>query len=158
MKICPCGKGKEYLQCCGRYIEGNELPNSPEELMRSRYTAYTLANMEYIQATMKEPASNDFDAASVKQWAQQVKWLKLEVINVTPVANNRGEVEFITDYCLQNKYYQLHEASEFLFAEGRWYYIDGQLEANIAKVGRNESCPCGSQKKYKKCCGKEISS
>jgi len=22
------------------------------------------------------------------------------------------------------------------------------------KVGRNESCPCGSGKKYKKCCGK----
>ena len=22
------------------------------------------------------------------------------------------------------------------------------------KVGRNEACPCGSGKKYKKCCGK----
>jgi SWIM/SEC-C metal-binding protein len=22
------------------------------------------------------------------------------------------------------------------------------------KIGRNESCPCGSGKKYKKCCGK----
>lgn len=22
------------------------------------------------------------------------------------------------------------------------------------KVGRNEPCPCGSQKKFKKCCGK----
>ncbi len=25
---------------------------------------------------------------------------------------------------------------------------------NGNKVGRNESCPCGSGKKYKKCCGK----
>ena len=24
------------------------------------------------------------------------------------------------------------------------------------KVGRNEPCPCGSGKKYKKCCGKMI--
>lgn len=23
-----------------------------------------------------------------------------------------------------------------------------------AKVGRNDDCPCGSQKKFKKCCGK----
>lgn len=23
-----------------------------------------------------------------------------------------------------------------------------------AKVGRNDPCPCGSQQKYKKCCGK----
>ena len=24
----------------------------------------------------------------------------------------------------------------------------------VKKVGRNESCPCGSGKKYKQCCGK----
>ena len=23
-----------------------------------------------------------------------------------------------------------------------------------AKIGRNDVCPCGSEKKYKKCCGK----
>jgi SEC-C motif-containing protein len=23
-----------------------------------------------------------------------------------------------------------------------------------AKIGRNDACPCGSEKKYKKCCGK----
>lgn len=23
-----------------------------------------------------------------------------------------------------------------------------------AKIGRNDVCPCGSNKKYKKCCGK----
>jgi uncharacterized protein YecA (UPF0149 family) len=25
---------------------------------------------------------------------------------------------------------------------------------NESKIGRNETCPCGSGKKYKKCCGK----
>ncbi|MCH6569643.1 MAG: SEC-C domain-containing protein, partial [Acidobacteria bacterium] len=25
---------------------------------------------------------------------------------------------------------------------------------NTRKVGRNEPCPCGSGKKYKKCCGR----
>lgn len=25
---------------------------------------------------------------------------------------------------------------------------------NTTKVGRNDPCPCGSQKKFKKCCGK----
>lgn len=27
---------------------------------------------------------------------------------------------------------------------------------NDPKIGRNDSCPCGSGKKYKKCCGKNI--
>ena len=25
----------------------------------------------------------------------------------------------------------------------------------VPKVGRNDDCPCGSGKKYKKCCGRE---
>jgi len=27
-------------------------------------------------------------------------------------------------------------------------------QAKSKKIGRNESCPCGSGKKYKKCCGR----
>lgn len=27
-------------------------------------------------------------------------------------------------------------------------------ERRVIKVGRNDPCPCGSGKKYKKCCGK----
>ena len=27
-------------------------------------------------------------------------------------------------------------------------------EKNSVKVGRNDPCPCGSGKKYKKCCGR----
>ncbi|HDZ20727.1 MAG TPA: hypothetical protein ENH80_11455 [Phycisphaerae bacterium] len=29
------------------------------------------------------------------------------------------------------------------------------IRRDVQKVGRNEPCPCGSGKKYKKCCGKE---
>jgi len=32
------------------------------------------------------------------------------------------------------------------------YNVDNTATSN--KVGRNEPCPCGSGKKYKKCCGK----
>jgi preprotein translocase subunit SecA len=28
------------------------------------------------------------------------------------------------------------------------------IKRNEPKVGRNDACPCGSGKKYKKCCGK----
>jgi SEC-C motif-containing protein len=49
--------------------------------------------------------------------------------------------------------------SRFLKQDGEWYFVDGQLVApktekrNQPKVGRNDPCPCGSAKKYKKCCG-----
>ena len=50
----------------------------------------------------------------------------------------------------------LHERSSFLCENGCWSYVDGELiEAGAlqsGKTGRNEPCPCGSGKKYKKCC------
>ena len=43
--------------------------------------------------------------------------------------------------------------------DGRWVYT-GQVNESgktvrreAPKVGRNDPCPCGSGKKYKKCCG-----
>jgi len=30
---------------------------------------------------------------------------------------------------------------------------NSQVKREAAKVGRNDPCPCGSGKKYKKCCG-----
>ncbi len=67
---CPCKSEKEYAQCCEPFIIGNQLPNTPEQLMCSRYTAYTQANIDYIVATMKGAALKDFDKASAKQWAK----------------------------------------------------------------------------------------
>ncbi|MHC5122585.1 MAG: SEC-C metal-binding domain-containing protein, partial [Planctomycetota bacterium] len=31
-----------------------------------------------------------------------------------------------------------------------------QIKLDQPKVGRNDPCPCGSGKKYKKCCGKNL--
>jgi len=31
---------------------------------------------------------------------------------------------------------------------------DFATSSRISKIGRNDPCPCGSGKKYKKCCGK----
>ncbi|MGB4437809.1 MAG: SEC-C metal-binding domain-containing protein, partial [Sedimentibacter sp.] len=33
-------------------------------------------------------------------------------------------------------------------------YNRSKIVVNGEKVGRNDPCPCGSGKKYKKCCGK----
>lgn len=30
--------------------------------------------------------------------------------------------------------------------------LEGPWEERMSKVGRNEACPCGSGKKYKRCC------
>ena len=36
---CPCGSGKTYAACCKKIISGEKKAETPEELMRSRYSA-----------------------------------------------------------------------------------------------------------------------
>jgi SEC-C motif-containing protein len=121
-QFCPCGSKLEYINCCQSFIEGKLLPQTPEQLMRSRYTAYSLANIDYIQETMFGDALQDFDAVDAKEWAQSIKWLKLEVIRSSMSAEDKGLVEFIAYYRYQNKKHQLHEVSQFELINQRWYY------------------------------------
>ena len=52
----------------------------------------------------------------------------------------------------------MHEKSEFEFLDGNWIFTKTLRQGpativSASKVGRNDPCPCGSGKKYKKCCG-----
>lgn len=159
MKQCACGLEQPYDACCGRFIEGHAHAETPEQLMRSRYTAYTKANVDYIAKTMKSPAGDRFDKEEARVWATSIEWLKLEVL-ANKVDGDKGFVEFLAHFNQNKKRHVLHELSEFRCDQGEWYYIDGNAPKRIpslpiqsTQVGRNEPCLCGSGKKYKKCCG-----
>ncbi len=156
MKQCPCGSQQPFDNCCGQFIQQNQLPSTAEALMRSRYTAYTLNNIDYIAATMRGKAAEGFDPVSAKQWAESVKWLGLQVLEHEVVSADRAYVEFIAASEYQGQQQELHERSEFHRIDGRWFYVDGVAGTLTPptqdKVGRNDPCPCGSGHKYKKCC------
>lgn len=120
-KQCPCGRQMPYEACCGRFIEDGQLPSTPEELMRSRYSAYTQAKIDYIERTMSGPAAAHFDPESARTWARSVKWLGLQVLKASPVTDNTGNVEFIASFSGGH----IHELSEFHRTDGRWSYVDG---------------------------------
>lgn len=156
MATCPCGLKPTYKDCCGKFISGKALPATPEELMRSRYTAYTRGEMDYIVSTMQPPASDHFDVEDSKSWSERVKWLGLEVISAE-TQGSRGMVEFRAHFSeKENDQPQfLHERSEFKCLDGRWFYTNAQFPqtpVRVTRVGRNDPCLCGSGKKSKKCC------
>ena len=76
------------------------------------------------------------------------------------VAEHGGKVEFRATYRRDGERMVHHEIAEFRKAGDIWYFTDGKLVGpgqytrETPKVGRNEPCPCGSGKKYKKCCGR----
>ena len=68
-------------------------------------------------------------------------------------------VDFYAFYELNGVLRQIGEKSFFDRKDDKLYYVDGvplrgeTYHRPEPKVGRNDPCPCGSGKKYKKCCG-----
>ncbi|TIH14746.1 YchJ family protein [Marinifilum sp. JC120] len=160
MNECPCGSGNAYESCCEPYITGKEPAPTAEALMRSRYTAFAVKNVDYLGDTLAPESKHDYDENQVKNWAETSTWLGLEIVSTSKgLADDEiGEVEFIAKFRQQGAIHTHHEASRFEKRDDHWLYLDGDIVPPMPikkdkKVGRNEPCPCGSGKKYKKCCG-----
>ncbi len=156
MTPCPCGSGQTLETCCGPIIAGAPAP-SPEALMRSRYTAYLQRAFDHVERTHTPEANADFDRAEAERVANEVEWLGLE-IHRAEEDGDTGVVEFTVRFRHNGVERRNHEVSQFRRQAGAWLYVDGQVSSKgtprqVVKVGRNDPCPCGSGKKYKKCCG-----
>lgn len=159
MSKCHCGSSSEFSTCCQPYLEGKAKPPTAEALMRSRYSAFALADVDYIQNTTDVSVRSTFDRDGTLEWAKNSQWLGLEIVNAEDGGpkDNEGVVEFIATYKYEDVEHKHHERSDFRRRDGQWFFLDGKLVQapvrNESKVGRNDPCPCGSGKKYKKCCG-----
>lgn len=154
---CPCGSGKQYAACCEPYIKGTSQAPGPEELMRARYSAYVKQEIDFIVETHNPVRIHRLDRKSTEEWASESEWLGLEIIR-TENKGAEGIVEFVAKFRQNDTDYDHHEVSNFVKTDGKWYFDDGYTPSatvvrDTPKVGRNEPCPCGSGKKYKKCCG-----
>jgi SEC-C motif-containing protein len=159
---CPCGSGSTFAACCEPYISGKARAPDPETLMRSRYTAYTLQDMPYLAETLHPGQRHDYDEAGAAKWARESAWEGLEILDVTDTADNadNGKVEFRATYRRNGEKMLHHELAEFRKSGDTWYFFDGKLVGpgqftrESPKIGRNDPCPCGSGRKFKKCCGR----
>ncbi|MDP6876102.1 MAG: YchJ family protein [Alphaproteobacteria bacterium] len=159
MTECPCGSAKSLDACCGPYIDGAPAPTA-EATMRSRYTAHVLGNADYLVATLSKEQRAEHDREKAEQSFAGTKWLGLEIrrTNKGGEGDETGEVEFVARYRSGMQQTAHHELSFFSREDGRWVFAGCEMNpraatVTVTKVGRNEPCPCGSGKKYKKCCG-----
>ncbi|MAZ88456.1 MAG: hypothetical protein CL693_12510 [Cellvibrionaceae bacterium] len=148
---CPCGLAHSFGDCCQPIIEGRINASSAEALMRSRYSAHVVADVDYLINSWKLDDPSKLSRQDIAHWAQSSQWLGLHILDTTAGGNHETEgwVEFCAIYIAENtSKEQLHrERSRFVKDAGRWSYVEG----NPIETSRNESCPCGSGKKYKRC-------
>ncbi len=147
---------------CRAIIAGEAEAETAEELMRSRYAAYALCEVDYILSTHAPEAQDDVDREGIEEWSKSSEWLGLEVVESVGGGKDdeTGEVEFIAKFRVQGADQVHHERASFRKHEGKWLFVEGDMVKpkpivrDAPKVGRNDPCPCGSGKKHKKCCGK----
>lgn len=162
MQSCPCCSGKEYSDCCEPILKGVRYAETAEDLMRSRYSAYVKAEIDYIISTIMPKQRLKMDEKGIRKWSEKTNWEKLEIKSSTKgkKEDDFGTVEFIAHYREKGVRSKHHEIGKFKKFKNKWYYDDSdfptqkQVVRSTPKVKRNAPCPCGSGKKYKKCCEK----
>jgi SEC-C motif-containing protein len=161
MNNCPCGSNLTYAECCQPIIKGERSAITAEQLMRSRYSAYVMKELDYIGTSLHPSSRADYDEKSTRTWAESAEWRKFEILETSGGGpeDKEGKVEFIATYAENGVEKEHHELSTFRQEDGTWYFVSGkiapqkQFVRSAPKVGRNDPCTCGSGKKYKKCCG-----
>lgn len=159
--ICPCDTGKPFSECCGPALEGRTRPATAADLMRSRYTAFVRQEIDYLMKTLSPARIKDTDRAGVEEWARDTEWAGLEIVAAEKGGpqDETGQVEFKAKFREKGELKEHHELASFVRMEGAWVFDDGvpppvkQVRHEGPRIGRNDPCPCGSGKKYKKCHG-----
>jgi SEC-C motif domain protein len=129
---CPCCSDMPYRDCCAVYHQGKEAENALV-LMRSRYSAYALNNVEYIMRTThpRHPAVSQ----NLQHWKEEIlkfamktDFERLEVLDFKEQPD-RAIVVFIAHLTQDDEDMSFTERSFFSKVDGRWLYVNGDVFA-----------------------------
>ena len=147
MDKCYCKSGLSFSQCCEPILRVDKVPSTALELMRSRYSAYCLGDVNYLHATTHDHTWTDEELKFIQDWADNSFWQYLEIVDFS-----NDMVEFKAYYIFDGKQHLHHEKSTFLKVNDMWKYVDGEIYEDKVDFLRNSVCICGSGQKYKRCC------
>lgn len=156
--VCPCGSELAFSKCCEPYLSGSKKVPTAEALLRSRYTAFVTGNVDYILETHHPETRDQIKREEVEDWSKNSEWKGLKIIHVERGGSKDedGIIDFVAGYIQAGRGVEHREKSEFRKHAGAWYFYDVYKQKPIRhdepQTGRNDPCPCGSGKKFKKCC------
>lgn len=153
MTACPCQSGKQYEECCQPFHLKQRFPDTAEQLMRSRYSAYTLVNIPYIVETTVPSQQKYLDQVAMLEWGKNTRWAGLEIMrHAEKISNIHSMVEFNAFFETISGNQAHHECSLFVRINDRWFFVDPTVTLPLKK----QNCLCGSGKKFKHCCGSHL--
>lgn len=153
--LCRCGSSKLFSQCCSPFINRTSIPDTAEQLMRSRFTAFALNELQYLCDTHYPSERSPNELHELKQNSLHTSWVQLTIHNTQYGLsdNNTGTVEFSAVFYANKQFFELRENSSFIKKNKQWFYVEGipAIQDINYKIKRNEPCWCLSGKKFKQC-------
>ncbi len=125
--LCYCNSQKPYSECCEPLILNKDFALTAEQLMRSRYTAFVLASINYLMNSHHSTTRPTKERKEILKWAKSVQWMGLNIVSKKAGTefDTEGWVEFKATYMEHNKIECIHENSYFVKEDGKWYYKSG---------------------------------
>ncbi|MBM0239066.1 SEC-C domain-containing protein [Micromonospora sp. ATA32] len=122
---CPCGSGLPYGECCHRLHRGEATAATAEALMRSRFSAFAVRDIDYLLRSWHSstrPARLRLDPGQ--------QWSRLDIVDTDRggLFDTIGVVEFRAHYREAGRPGTLDERSRFVREDGRWVYLDALPE------------------------------
>ncbi|MCF1427011.1 MAG: YchJ family protein [Shewanella sp.] len=148
---CPCQSGSLYENCCAPLHQAKEQASTPEQLMRSRYSAFCMHLWPYLIKTHHPQTRRGLTEKLLAQ-GPHPRWLALDVLQIRQDGAH-GQVTFKAWYQDGGKVNAIYECSDFVNEDEQWFYTTGE-QMRITLPGGNEPCICKNGKKFKQCCGR----
>ena len=125
---CHCGKGDSFETCCKPLLDGKKTAKTAEELMRSRYSAFVEANIDYIMDTHDPDTVSQIDRKGTHEWAKESEWQSLEILETEQgeEGDNFGRVDFLAIYKLKGSTVEHRESATFRKHNDKWLFVDGE--------------------------------
>lgn len=156
------------------------ISNQTEATVKEFWEKYSGTETKIYSAILddyKSPVKGTFKELAEKYEADPIIFMGfLDGINTSieteltlEEITEESEIELVIDY--EKLYFNMHAAeADYLYTLSKWDEIlTEEKRREIEKAykrsktivkektpGRNDPCPCGSGKKYKKCCGKDL--
>jgi SEC-C motif-containing protein len=124
---CPCTSKKTYDRCCGPFHAGTTAPETAEQLMRSRFSAYALGKVDYLIGTRPEAKRADESREELATYCKAVSCVGLKIIAKDKGGkdDDAGVVTFHASLQTNGRRSLHIETSTFVRENGRWVYVDG---------------------------------
>ena len=136
-------------------------PSSPRKLLEARYNTFVAGDVDFILESHHPETRAQVDRASIQAWSKESQWHGFEVESER-VEGDKAFLRFAVRYTRGTETFTHREDAEFRKSDAKWMYFDSQfpkqesIKRDGEKTGRNDPCPCGSGKKFKKCHGAAV--